>query len=953
MTPSREPVSAFLAAAALFASGAAALMYEVAWIRQSSLVFGSTTFALSTVLAVFFLGLAAGSHFFGRLAGRLQRPLLLFALLEMALGAFALLSPWLFNLADALYGLLYRGAPDLAWLRGPARTALVGVILLPATVIMGATLPLFCRQFAPDKAAAGRRVGLLYGINTLGAATGAATAGFLLLPKFGLALSVQTASALSLLVGACMLLLPATHRPLPAAETSAPAPADAPSQPEAAPSAAPALLLYFGVGFVALGLQVVWYRFLSLVIRQTVETYTLVLTVVLLGIVAGSWLAAWRLCRRIEPARAFGTLQILSALSVAGLLALPAHVWWAIGSDLRVCALLLFVPSLLSGASFPLAVRMVLRGERSTAASAGSALAANTLGGVLGALALGFLVLPNAGLHAALCLTTLPSLLIGAMAWRMRPKVRPGTPAPQATAAWALAGTATAIWLLLIWTSRGKLPAEFLVEPGNGELVAYREGYGANLAAVRRGEVLVLEIDRWWQGEDRRNHQALSAHIPALLHPDPKDVLLVGVGTGQTASRFLMHGIRSLDCIDIEPAIFPFVHDHFDPSWAEDARTRLIVEDGRLHLRHGRGRYDIISLELGQIFRPGVASFYTAEAYAQARRQLKPGGLLVQFLPLPFFTREQFQAAVATFLEVFPESVLWFNTSEVLLIGANAGRFPFPPDLAAALGARPAVVADLDHAYWGGPAEALHHPEVFVGGFLAGPRELAALARGGRCLSDDRPWLDHATAGMHHLEGREIALAAHLREHLGPLPAALIDQGAADFAATARRIQIRNLGDIAASALLRQAAAREADSDIPAAMAALAEALRWNPGNAEARIRLGDAFLRRGDPVRARDHFADAARILPDDPRPFRGWALSLHRVRLLEEAIAIYKKALHLDPANAELHNNLGAALAESGRFEEARIHFEHAVQLRPDYEEAARNLARIDAIRPSDPSP
>ncbi|MCC5806266.1 MAG: hypothetical protein JJU00_08045, partial [Opitutales bacterium] len=168
--------------AALFASGTAALIYEVCWIRKASLVFGSTTFALSTVVAVFFLGMAAGSCVFGRVGPRLRHPLRVFGLLEVSLGVFALFTPVFFGWADALYGVLYRADPAFLSAHAIARAGLVGMIVFPPAVIMGATLPLYCRCYAEGVAGAGRRVGGLYGLNTLGAAVGAAPAGFVLQP---------------------------------------------------------------------------------------------------------------------------------------------------------------------------------------------------------------------------------------------------------------------------------------------------------------------------------------------------------------------------------------------------------------------------------------------------------------------------------------------------------------------------------------------------------------------------------------------------------------------------------------------------------------------------------------------------------------------------------------------------------------------------------------------------
>ncbi|TVR51787.1 MAG: tetratricopeptide repeat protein [Puniceicoccaceae bacterium] len=874
------------------------------------------------MVAVFFLGLAAGSWIFGCYAGRLRRPLLVFAGLEIALGLYALLSFVWFDWADAVYGGIYRAWPEATLLLGAARTLLVGLVILPATVVMGATLPLYCRWRDADPAGRIRSVGWLYGLNTLGAACGAALAGFVLLPLLGMAAGLAVAALVSLVSGVLVLLLPLARFSREQTVMSASLEVLGSGDPRVA------LWLYGVAGFAALGLQVVWLRFLSLILRNTVTTYTLVLTVVLAGIVLGSWLAAALVRREWHPGRAFAVLQVATGCLVGLLLALPAGFWQAASGAWWVYALLLLPPSVLGGASFPLAAALA---AGTAARGAGSAAAANTLGGVAGVLATGFAIIPLAGLRMAVLLLTLVMVGVGAAAWLYwnrgvsRSWWRAGAGAVAALAAWAAV-------VLPEWT---RVPEDFLVE-GAGRLLGHREGFGANLAVVEEAGVRRLEIDRWWQGEDRRNHQSVSAHIPALLHPEPRSVLLIGAGTGQTAARFLMHGVERLDCVDIEPVIFDFVGQFFEADWMRDPRTRLIVEDGRTYLRHASERYDIVSMELGQIFRPGVAYFYTREAYAYARERLNPGGLVVQFMPLPFFTLESLRAAVGTFLEEFPEASLWFNTSEVLLIGSPETSFPWERPRGPGPETAPEIMEDLRYAHWGGLRRTLDRPEVFRAGLLLGPAELVRFAGGAVGLRDNRPLLDQVSARIDPMDSDEVRIVEALRAELRA--------GGED--GETGRIRERNLGDIAATALLRRAVQADRRGDAAAALVDLVEAARWNPENGEVQLRLGDLLLRQGDVTGALDPFREAERYLIDDFQAPRGVALCLHRLGRVEEALRFYRRALALAPEVAELHNNFGAALAERGRHGEARRHFREAVRLDPDHGDARRNLDRIDAL-------
>jgi spermidine synthase len=398
---------------------------------------------------------------------------------------------------------------------------------------------------------------------------------------------------------------------------------------------------------------------------------------------------------------------------------------------------------------------------------------------------------------------------------------------------------------------------------------------------------------------------------------------------------------RRLACVDIEPALFDFVGNRVDSPWRRVPRTRVIVEDGRTYLRHGPARYDIISLELGQPFRPGVAYFYTHEAYEFARARLNPNGLAVQFVPLAFFTPEQFRQVVRTFLDVFPQTVLLHNT-EVLLVGANAARFPLAAGLLTGADDRE-VSSDLDFAYWG-LAESLNRPEVLSVASSRGLRTSRGLPTR-RSLHDDRPMLDYATAGVDPVLSNEIA-NARIRDS-SPLPAELGSALAAELRDRAAAIQARNAGDIAAASLTREASALEARGDAEAAIAALRQALEWNDENVQANLRLGDLLFRRDRPDLALPRFATAVRMLPGHAAARHGLAMSLHRTGRIAEAIPQYQRAVPLDPANAELHNNFGAALAELGLYEDAREHFKEAVRLRPTYGDAHRNLEAVEGVR------
>lgn len=920
-------------------SGAAGLIDEVVWIRKASLVFGSTTFAVSTVLAVFFGGLALGSELAGRLMDRVRSPLRTYALLELLLAALALLSLPAFGWLDAPYGALYRalgggegaGDPVLLVL---ARMLLIAVVLLPPSTAMGATLPLFVRRFVTADRDLSARVGFLYGLNTLGAAAGTLAAGFVLLPALGMQGSIAVAAGLNVLAGGVALGIArreAASAKAPAAVAAEAAAAAPPDRRRFAVTAA----LFLLTGLTALAAEVVWTRFLSLLIRNSVTTYTLALAVVLIGIVLGSWLAARLWDRRLPLAASFAALQAGAGLILLATTSLPPRLWLGLGGGVAPFALLMLPPAVLSGASFPLAVRLAARGGGDAARVVGRLAALNTVGGIVGSLAAGFWLLPQLGVAAALHVVTGLSVLAAVLALLLldRPAGRAGL-LRRGVAALAVA----AAWLALPQLSSVRLPHDYLRR--SGPVLAVREGYGATLAAVRRDGDRILLIDRLWQGRDRKNHQIMAAHVPALLHPAPRRVLVIGLGVGQTAGRFLLHDPERVDCVDIEPTLFPFVRENFPSRWMDDPRVQAVPDDGRTFVAHTGRVYDLISIEVGQVFRPGVDAFYTRGFYRLARARLAPGGLVAQFVPLPFLDEAMFRRILATFLETFPAAVLWYNGNELLLIGAAQGDLvPDPARLAAAAG-DPRLRADLAWSHWGGREEFLSDPANLLGGLLCDAAALRRLAADAAPLVDDRPDLAYASRGADTIGTPDLALTDLIEAHLAPLPPVL----ATEALARAEALRRGNLADLRATAVLREVRTRMASAGFQSTVAGVQRALALHPENRHAQRMMGDVLNLAGRQADAEPWFRRVLERAPDDPEAQRGLALALSRTGRLEEAMNVLRRLLAANPEDAAAHNYLGACLADRGRLPEAAEHFRRAAALDPTDAGARENLQRIE---------
>ena len=957
--------STVTAVACFFLSGFLALALEICWIRKASLVFGSASFALSTVLAVFFGGLAVGSYLSGRWSQRLRRPLRMYAAVEIGVGALAILSPLTFTVGQLIYGQFYPLLMDHFFILSFVRLLLVTVTLLPPTILMGATLPLFCRQYVETENRIARRIGFLYGINTLGAAVGCATSGFLMIRYIGVDRSIYLCGIMNMLLGWVAWRLPVqavnpstdndrqdfTQSTAPAVDTS-------PGGVRAVP------FLFFLAGFIALGNEVLWTRFLSLMMHNTVYTYTLTLTVILLGIVLGSMLTARWMDHLRRRALFFGALQAAIGITVMTVLMLPAS-WWEqwrdpkdLSSQLWVVLAILMVPAVLSGISFPLAVRMVVSDPRQASRVVGRMSALNTAGGIAGALSIGFVFLPLLGMQQTLWLTTGLSLLIGIVTWLYVERVTTFRIRS------ALAIASGVVWLGIPLSLGTRLPADFLTKEGT--LIDFREGLSAQVAVIRKKEKLLLEIDRLWQGENQKTHQIMAAHVPMLLHEDPQSVLLVGIGAGQTASRFLMYpSLQTLDCVDIERELSPLIKQYFAGDWLDDSRVNVHVEDGRNYVTHTDTRYDVISVEVGQAFRPGVASFYTTDFYHLAKARLKPGGLISQFAPLSFYSHQmdEFRTVVSSFIQVFPNSILWYNYNECLLIGSTEKQAKLSADRLALLAGNQQIHQDLAFSHWGGSAHWLNQPQNFLAGFLAGPRGLTKFAGNAPVYRDDRPYLEYTTNP--HLSAAEMPVLKLIQSCIDPVDVVLSSPPGSSLTEATHSVRTLNLRDIEADFATRGVGRLIAQGDHKQAEAFVRKGLRLNPNrvslyaslgvtlfyqqkireamdsfhhgleldpdNFDCHMGLANAYMTRKNFQKASFHLQHIVNQNPDFAQSRFLLARAYQRLQQPDQAMEAYRETLRLEPEHAAAHGDLGMMLTRQGKMNEAMSHLRQSIRIDP----------------------
>lgn len=661
----------------LCVSGAAALVYQVLWIKQLSLVVGVEVYAITTGISAFFAGLALGGWLFGRLADRVQRPVLLYAGLEVLVALLGVGATMGMSLAASPFAWLEQHIGVLAWV---LPFALVGI---PA-VLMGGTLPVLVRALAADPRHLGKAGGHLYAANTAGAIAGTLLTGFILIATLGVRGSAIAAAMLNLLAAAGALLW-FQRRPLTPIEASVHV-----TQP-AAPARL-ALWLYAIAGGVALGYEVVWSQSIVQFMSTRTYAFAVVLATYLCGLFLGSVWMARRVDRVRDPWGLFGGLitgaGLVALLEVALLgrwliylqtqgeaaaLAIGASELGAMSVRFAVAALsIVFVPTLLLGAAFPLALRLSVGRDR-VGRDVGAVVAFNTLGGIIGVMLCGFLLIPLLGLVRTLGLLAIIAAAVGYVAVSRGHAVKKGT--RQGVIALGL------LSLVVAWLTPVDKLASLLPGARNGELAFYQEGRGGTVAVVTQGQrertfqrLYIQGVSNTGDAMPSLRYMRIQALLPLLIHNgEPRSALVIGFGTGITAGALLRYpGLEHRVVAELLPSVVkaaPLFKGNFNA--AADPALEVRLRDGRQALLRSEQRYDLITLEPPPPSAAGVVNLYSRDFYELAARRLEKNGLVAQWLPLPTQNIDDSCALVRSFLDVFPYANVWTSEfHEMLLVGS-------------------------------------------------------------------------------------------------------------------------------------------------------------------------------------------------------------------------------------------------------------------------------------------
>ena len=781
-----------LLGALLFVTGAAGLVDELVWTRWLTLGLGLLQRRGGDRAGRLHDGARDRVGAGGRAGDRhAARGIRFFALVEALVGAWGLLSiPLLSDWLPAGAAALARGTGSTT-LPGALRVGLAASVLLPPTILMGATLPILARWIVSAGVAPGRGIGALYTLNTLGGAVGTLAAGFVMIERLGLARTAIVAAVAELAVAAVAWAIAgrfaAAHAtpPARATRTAPPAPAPAGGGPLVAAAGLAALVS----GLVGLGTEVAFHRVLAVLAGSSAYAFATMLAAYLFGIAGGSAIGMRLADRARDPGRALAlalaglalgtgvTLRLLEAgaWQAAGKVAaaLPGLSAWSYSFELGGCLAVLLPTTLALGIVIPLVARVTAAVPEGAGARFGGAYALNTLGAVLGAALTGLVLVPALGSARAMTLLATLSALGGVAVAAL---ALPGRERLRTLVAAAVLGTLGVAAGLGADPARHALLARFARLP----VLAYDEGPVQTIAVVEESNDQQLDFLRLVTNQTSltgthlyaQRYMRLLGHLPVAWARESKRVLVIAFGTGMTTGAIAAHPeVERIDVAEISPevvAVAPLFRGANGDVLA-DPRVRMIVDDGRHVLLAGREPWDVITLEPPPPRDSGVVSLYTRDFYELALSRLAPGGVVAQWIPLHSQSDAEVKMLVRTFAEAFPHALGFLPVErDLLLLGAREPLAIDPAHVARCV-ADPRVRASLAAIGFDGPA-ALLAPAILD------RQGLLRFAGDAPLVTDDRPLVEYFARygrrpGLPNLDGlvqRPLPLSSLVRGQLPP-----------------------------------------------------------------------------------------------------------------------------------------------------------------------------------------
>ena len=719
-------------------SGFAALLYQTAWMRQFSLVFGTSELAVAAVLSAYMGGLALGAILAARFVHRITRPVLFYGLLEGGIAVSALSVPSLLKLASLAYVGVFGGQPEPVDASGLGQSffylAIAFVVIALPTCFMGATLPLLTKYVVRTKEQIGSRVGLLYATNTAGAIGGTVVAGFVLLPMLGLSGTVYVGVAVNVLVFFLAVII---ARAIGRLENSDDTPVTSVSRPSRRLWILPLMLLSGMTSFVY---EVLWTRLLGHVLGGSITAFATMLAGFLGGIAVGSAIAARFANDERQATHWFIMVQCgiaITSMLIYQLLPLAIPETAGLRGNVLLAIVVLLPATLFIGATFPLAVRILAIEKADAAASSARVYSWNTVGAIVGATAAAFFIIPALKYEGAIKFAVLLNVSLALAATTLLGRQTK-----------ALIAGVSVFLIGLFVLYQPQMPEAILrsspvfAQPGV-EIRYYEVGRSATVLVIEKDGFFNLRTNGLPEAStnlrgappDLHNQRLLST-VPVLARPDVETMLIVGLGAG-AALEGVPPSVKSVDVIELEPDVVRANESigeerALDP--LKDPRVNVVINDARSAMTLTNKRYDAIVSQPSHPWTAGASHLYTREFMTLAKQHLTDSGVYLQWMNTQFVDEFLLRSLCATVLDVFPYVRVYQWDSQVLFFLGSEQPLNVEADIVRT--GRPFSDDVLGYLEKG-----IGSVEDVVAALAMDQANVEAIARGGSVITDNRNYM--------------------------------------------------------------------------------------------------------------------------------------------------------------------------------------------------------------------
>ncbi|MEW5820078.1 MAG: fused MFS/spermidine synthase [Cyanobacteriota bacterium] len=651
---------------AFFISGCSALIYQIIWVKELTLIFGSQTLAVSTILASFMGGLSLGSFIISRYANKITNVVKVYIILEIIIALYALIIPFIFIISDNLYQLIWTLISENYTIISLFRFVVTLIILIIPTSMMGATLPLLIKLYVKQDDTIIRYTSILYGVNTLGAVVGTFISGFYLIETVGINGTNYIAVSLNFiaaLIASSLLFLDSESsikNKLISTEIKI-------KTINLSGIEKLILLTMLISGFSSMVFEIIWSRQLVLIFGSTTYAYTSMLVIFLIGISVGSISINRLLIYSKQTIKSFAVFELLIGLLVIwgtfyykDLFYLFNVLSRTLDSSLYVfniilmALLIIFPPTFLLGIIFPLSIKIFTQESKEISERTGLIYSFNTLGCIMGSFSTGFILIPIIGLQNSIILGASLNILLAGLFFFISTENNKSK--------WVNILSSIIIVILIFvfpakWEKQIISTSTYLNKSGNDKKT-YNDYYqnlrNYNIVYYKEGQNTTISVVEWSLNNDKNyslysngkieastyfkdmRNQSMISYLPLIIMNKPKKVLIIGMGSGITASVAASFPIKSLDVVELEKAILGaskfFSRYYGNP--LSNKKIKFIEDDARNYLKVTNKKYDLIISEPSNVWVNGVASLFTIDMYKIIKKKLNQNGILCQWLQI-------------------------------------------------------------------------------------------------------------------------------------------------------------------------------------------------------------------------------------------------------------------------------------------------------------------------------